>query len=221
MTAVVNVLYLPGTNCHRETVRAFTRVGGEVRLVFLHDLLVGSTRLRDADVVCLPGGFSFGDHVGAGNVAAQFLRRRLHDQLEACVRRPMICICNGFQIAARAGVFGDITLRVNAHGTFRDEPRQKHLVSTENTSLWLRGLGGSALVFPCAHGEGRLEIGSPAGWVPALSYPEGESPDGSAEDVAGVTTPDGRVLGLMDHPERGPLTDEILELFRNGLRAAE
>jgi len=220
MSVRVNVLYMPGTNCHRETLRAFERVGGDPRLVFLHDLLAGEARLSDADVVCLPGGFSFGDHVGAGNVAAQFLTRRLREQLDECLERPMICICNGFQIAARAGLFGEITLRINSEGTFCDEPRQEHRVCPENDSFWLSGLGGETLVFPCAHGEGRLEIGSRAGWLPALTYPSHTNPDGSASDIAGVTTPDGRVLGLMDHPERNPVSERALVLFRNGVIAA-
>jgi phosphoribosylformylglycinamidine synthase len=219
MTPRVNILYAPGTNCHRETAEAFRRVGGEPHLVFLSDLLEGRERLSDADVICLPGGFAFGDHVGAGRVAAAFLRERLPDQLDAIRTTPTICICNGFQLAVQAGLFGTVSLVVNEHGTFHDEARQRHLVAADNDSVWLEGLGGVELEFPCAHGEGRFLFEDRSGWRTALRYPEGASPDGSSEDIAGITTPDGLVLGLMDHPERSPDSPRVLDLFENAIRA--
>jgi phosphoribosylformylglycinamidine synthase len=220
MSVRANILYLPGTNCHRETAHAFRRVGAEPQVVFLSDLLGGRGRLSDADVVCLPGGFSFGDHAGAGNVAAWFLKTRLADQLAEACAKPMICICNGFQIAARAGVFGEVSLVVNENGTFLDEARQQHVAVDANRSFWLDGLRGSTLRFPCAHGEGRFVFASHDGWTPAFTYPRGTNPDGSTDDIAGVTTPDGNVLGLMDHPERAPDSPQVLDLFANAVRAA-
>jgi phosphoribosylformylglycinamidine synthase len=196
-------------------------VGAEPQLVFLSDLLEGRGRLSDADVVCLPGGFSFGDHAGAGNVAAWFLKTRLADQLAESRAKPMICICNGFQIAARAGVFGDdVSLAVNTSGTFLDEARQRHIPVDSNDSFWLDGLRGSTLEFPCAHGEGRFVFATRAGWSPAFTYPLDDNPDGSTDDIAGVTTPDGLALGLMDHPERAPDSPNVLDLFANAVRAA-
>jgi phosphoribosylformylglycinamidine synthase subunit PurQ / glutaminase len=219
VSARVNILYAPGTNCQHETAYAFRRVGAEPRIVLLSDLLDDRARLQDADIVCLPGGFSFGDHAGAGNVAAWCLRTRLSEQLDAIRSKPTMCICNGFQIAARAGLFGEVSLAVNDAGTFRDEPMQAHRVVAENPSLWLEGLRGQTLRFPCAHGEGRFLAANRSGWRPALVYPPGENPDGSSEDVAGVTTPDGLVLGLMNHPERAQGSTPALELFANAVRA--
>jgi phosphoribosylformylglycinamidine synthase len=215
----VNVLYLPGTNCQEETMRAFACVGAEPRLRFIEDLLAGRGRLDDADVLCIPGGFSFGDHLGAGRVAAVVLRTRLREQLDACRQRPMLCICNGFQIALRAGCFGPgLALAENACGTFRNVPLQAHQVETASGSVWLRGLGGKRLVFPCAHGEGRFVYTTTEGWTPALRYPDGENPDGSMEDIAAITTSDGLVLGLMNHPERAIHRAMNLIIFENGVR---
>jgi len=220
MSAVrVNVLYVPGTNCQRETAAAFARVGADPRLVALSDLLAGGARLQDADIVCLPGGFAFGDHTGAGNIAGWFLKTRLREQLQECRGRPMMCICNGFQTAARAGIFGEVSLAVNAGGTFHDEPRQPHVAVAENESFWLDGLRGETLRFPCAHGEGRFLFDSRAGWAPALRYPPGANPDGSSEDIAGITTDDGLVLGLMNHPERAPGSGLAMALFANAVAA--
>lgn len=216
----VHILYTPGTNCQHETAQVFRRVGADPQILLLSDLLRGEVLLQDADVVCLPGGFSFGDHSGAGNVAAWCLKTRLADQLEAIRSKPTICICNGFQIAVRAGLFGEVSLAVNDAGTFRNEPEQAHTVVADNPSPWLEGLRGKTLRFPCAHGEGRFLFTDRTGWKPALVYPAGENPDGSTEDIAGVTTPDGLVLGLMNHPERSQGSDDVLELFANGVRTA-
>lgn len=226
MKPTVNVLYLPGTNCHAETLRAFARAGSDPRLVFLADVASGAARLDDADILCVPGGFSFGDHLGAGAVAALFLRTRLADQFRACADRPMIGICNGFQIMLRAGRFGrGAALKVNDSGTFENRPDQPHVVAEDNTSPWLAGLGGSTMTFPCAHGEGRFVPGPAAGsgwpgWEIALRYPAGQNPDGSEAGIAGITSADGLAFGLMNHPERSADPDTQVAFFANGVKAA-
>lgn len=226
MKPTVNVLYLPGTNCHAETIRAFARAGAQPRLVFLADVISGVARLDDADILCIPGGFSFGDHLGAGAVAALTLRTRLAEQFRACTGRPMIGICNGFQIMLRAGRFGPgVSLKVNDSGTFENRPGQRHVVSPDNSSPWLAGLGGATLTFPCAHGEGRFvseprTAAEPAQWTPALRYPPEENPDGSAADIGGITSADGLAFGLMNHPERSTDPQTQIAFFENGVKAA-
>ncbi|MFZ4583755.1 MAG: phosphoribosylformylglycinamidine synthase subunit PurQ [Acidimicrobiia bacterium] len=220
MTVTVNVLYFPGTNCERETLSAFARVGADPRLVFASEAARGNQRIDDADVLCIPGGFTFGDHLGAGGVAGALLRTKLADQLKACADRPVIAICNGFQIATRAGMFGDdVALAVNAGGTFRHRMDQPHVVQSAN-SPWLAGLAGQTLRFPCAHGEGRFVHQGAGPWAVALRYPPGENPDGSTDDIAGVVSANGLVFGLMDHPERAVDGPGNLEIFRNGVAAA-
>jgi phosphoribosylformylglycinamidine synthase subunit PurQ / glutaminase len=226
MRPTVNILYLPGTNCQVETARAFQHAGANPNLVFLADLLAGHTRLDDADILCLPGGFSFGDHLAAGLIGGLLLSTRLRHQFRSCLSRPMICICNGFQIALRAGCFGpDVALVTNHSGTFHNQPDQPHQVATDNPSPWLTGLAGTTLRFPCAHGEGRFRhrryhTGRQPAWQVALRYPTGANPDGSTDHIAGITTPDGLAFGLMNHPERAPDHDTRLAFFENGVRAA-
>ena len=220
MPTTVNIAYFPGTNCQAETAVAFEMVGAQARHVFLADVIDGKARLDDADILCLPGGFSYGDHIASGVVAAKFLTTRLADQLAACRTRPMICICNGFQIAVRAGIFGsDVALSVNDIGTFNHVAQQPHCIVPDHQNVWLTGLEGQTLHFPCAHGEGRFVSNSNQGWHTAITYPEGENPDGSADNIAGISTPDGLTLGLMDHPER-TRSEANLEIFRNGVKAA-
>lgn len=217
----VAILHAPGTNSHVETAFAFERVGGAPSYVMMSSLLAGDDRLDAYDIVCLPGGFSYGDHLGGGTVAGAHLRVALADQLAAVRDRPVLAICNGFQIALRAGIFGpDVTLTVNANGTFQNLRHQPHLVDAAADTPWLVGLEGEVLRFPCAHGEGRFLHTSPNGWRTALRYPADENPDGSDDDIAGIVTPDGLVFGLMDHPERDPDATIVLEIFANGIRAA-
>lgn len=219
MPVTVNIVYFPGTNCQRETARAFERVGAAPEITPLADILQERARLDSADILCLPGGFSFGDHVGGGNVAAHFMTHLLKDQLDACKQRPILCICNGFQIGVAAGLFGSqVALTVNRAGTFNHVTHQRHVVSEENASFWLNGLKGETLRFPCAHGEGRLMFRDQAGWRTALTYPADKNPDGSQDDIAGITSADGMAFGLMDHPERAIHREQNLEFFRNGVR---
>jgi phosphoribosylformylglycinamidine synthase len=189
--------------------------------VFLTDILAGRARLDDADMLCIAGGFSFGDHIASGVIAAKFFTTRLADQLAKCRQRPLIAICNGFQIAVRAGIFGDgVALAHNAIGTFQHVARQPHYVVPETNCVWLSGLGEKTLYFPCAHGEGRLVFNQRDSWRPALLYPQDENPDGTTENITGVATPDGLALGLMNHPERFR-SDANLEIFAAGVRAAK
>lgn len=221
MKPIVNVVYLPGTNCQAETMRAFERVGATARLIFLTDILSNAERLDSADIICIPGGFSFGDHLGAGAVASLFLQTRLKEQFAACWSRLLLCICNGYQVALRAGRFGDgIALKTNDCGTFRNVPQQPHLVAENNDSPWLAGLGGQMLEFPCAHGEGRFVYESTDLWQSALQYPKDANPDGSMDGVAGITSTDGLAFGLMNHPERAQNAEGNLAIFENGVRAA-
>jgi phosphoribosylformylglycinamidine (FGAM) synthase-like amidotransferase family enzyme len=217
MRRTVNILYFPGTNCHRETESAFRQAGAICNVITLSDLLSGRSQLDSADILCLPGGFSFGDHLGAGRVAALSLRRPLHDTFERCRRRPILGICNGFQILVAAGAFGDsVALVSNESGMFVDRPEQDHIV-TDDLSPWFSGMAGTSLVFPCAHAEGRLIFESEDGWTEALSYPSGRNPDGSYNNIAGITSDDGLTLGLMDHPERSLPDAPCRQMFRNVL----
>lgn len=155
-------------------------------------------------------------------MAGALLRSHLADQFEACRTRPLIGICNGFQIAVRGGCFGKVGLKVNSSGTFRNEEYQRHVVDEDNDSPWLTGLGGQTLVFPCAHGEGRFHPGSTtsaAEYRVALRYEKESNPDGSFDNIAGITSLDGLSFGLMDHPERAVDPEVRFAFFENGVRA--
>ena len=239
--AVTAVLYAPGTNCHEETAAAVEFAGGRADLVLLSDMLEGRTNLGRYQAAVIPGGFSYGDHLGAGRIFATMLVARLRDQLVQFLddEKPLLGVCNGFQVLAEAGVLPGRTpgrrsmvLLENQSAHFED--RKIRLLVSPEQCIWTEGLAGQTLEMPSAHGEGRplfCETGSPgqrrvvfhytdAEASPTMHYPE--NPNGAPEAVAGITDETGLVLGLMPHPERASLpahySQDGLNIFRNLVR---
>jgi len=234
---VTAILYSPGTNCHEETAAAIEYAGGKTELVLLRDLLDGRTRLRDFQAAVIPGGFSYGDHLGAGRIFATMLvaclRQQLKEFLEA--RKPLLGICNGFQVLTESGILPgrapgepSMALLENQSAHFEDR-KIRLLVSAENCA-WTEGLNGEILEMPTAHGEGRplfCDSAHAAARVvfqyadaqgrPTMEYPS--NPNGAPGAVAGVTDETGLVLGLMPHPERVSLpahySHDGLKIFTN------
>lgn len=213
MKPFVNIMYFPGTNCEQETVAAFELAGAQTQLVFVNDLLSGRTKITDCDICCFPGGFSFGDHIGTGVVAATLIRDHIPQLVEKNI--PTLGICNGFQILMRAGVFcSDVTLTDNDSGVFCSRPVHHRILASD--CVWTRGIEDVVLSFPCAHGGGKvIGVDRPASATPALVY-EGFSPNGGT--IAGFTANDGLILGLMDHPERPYGNSDGQEIFRRGIQ---
>lgn len=217
------VLRAAGTNCEQETANAFKLVGGAPDLVHISELRSGKKKLMDYGVLAIPGGFSYGDDVGAGRVLANQVRHTLTD-LRQFVRlgRPVIGICNGFQVLVKAGILPHSNAcDQNASFTFNDsgkfEARWVHLrLNTQSSCLFFKGLP-EMIELPVAHGEGKLVLKSPRHLEDLkktksialqyvtedgklMGYPH--NPNGSIFNIAGLSNPEGNVLGLMPHPER-------------------
>jgi phosphoribosylformylglycinamidine synthase I len=218
----VCVLKADGTNCEIETAHAFKLAGGKAHVVPMNLLRSGAERLADYDVLALPGGFSYGDDVVSGKVMAVELVSFLADALAdfALARKPILGICNGFQVLVRTGLlpFGQLgamraTLALNASGRF--ECRWVRLRASGSGPL-VQGLP-EQLELPLAHGEGRFFADEAtladieAQGLVALRYVDAmgrpteqypENPNGAVHAIAGLADPSGRILGLMPHPER-------------------
>lgn len=214
------ILMAQGTNCHEETQWAVKKAGGQADLVLLQDLLDGRDNLAEYSSLIIPGGFSFGDHVASGRIEAIHLVYRLRDQIAALVaeRRPILGICNGFQVLVETGLLpgktlGQPELALVQNTSAHFEHHWIRLGFKDSGSFWTRNLAGQILVMPVAHGEGKMHIptGSDTDYLVSCQYvsaagcPTEEypyNPNGSPQGIAGIIDSTGLIFGLMPHPER-------------------
>jgi phosphoribosylformylglycinamidine synthase subunit PurQ / glutaminase len=216
------VVRAPGTNCDEETADAWQRAGATVETWHVNRLIESPAHLDRFQVLTIPGGFSYGDDLGAGRILATRLQDVLGDALRRFHDRGglVLGICNGFQVLVRGGLLpggpsaGLATLAHNDSGRF--EARWVRLLPRPGLSPFVSF--ADPIELPVAHGEGKFLAADPslldhleqAGQVvlsyadlenrPTLAYPA--NPNGSARAIAGVCDPTGRVFGLMPHPER-------------------
>ena len=185
MVSKVLVLRAPGINRDEDAAAAIEMAGGQPERIHVNRIVEGTVRLNDYAMLVIPGGFSYGDHLGAGKLLAVDLAHRLQEQLAGFVAdgRPVLGICNGFQVLVKAGILpgneepenqktiepakqnihgfpvlrfssSEATLTDNTSGQF--ECRWVHLASEpQSTCIFTKGLERTIEV-PVAHGEGRF-----------------------------------------------------------------
>jgi len=195
----VAVVVFPGSNCDADTLAAARAAGCDAYYVWHRD-----TDLRQADVVILPGGFSYGDYLRSGAIA------RFSPVMTAVTEHArsggaLLGICNGFQILCEAGLLPGGLMR-NARLRFLSRPVWVRVEATDTpfTHLYERG---EILEIPIAHGDGRyvadartaaeLEATGRVVW----RYVR-DNPNGSTNEIAGICNADRNVAGIMPHPER-------------------
>ena len=213
-----------GLNSEEETKFAFDIAGGNAEIVHINDLIAKKKKLSDYQIFAIPGGFAYGDDTGAGNGYANRLRNHLWKDITQFIKdgKLIIGICNGFQILVNLGLlpalklkYGNRELGLMPNEFPRYTVRFVDLKSENKNSPWLKGI--KSLSIPVANGEGKLyatkktlELMKEKNLV-AFGYYKGAmcdylnlpaSPNGSIDDIAGVTDETGKILGLMPHPER-------------------
>ncbi len=235
---VVKALILrgPGTNCDQEAGFAFEKAGAKAEFIFIDTLLKNPERLRESQILTIPGGFTYGDDLGAGTAMAARLTA-LKDKILKFVDKGnlVIGICNGFQILMKMGLLpgfknAKATLTLIPGATFRDQWLNLEVASTR--CVFTKGI--RTLHIPMANSEGRLFIGDDFTMNKiekdhiALKY-AGVDPTSSSENIAGLCDETGRILGLMPHPERnifkhsppdwqdGQVGREGLQVFKNAV----
>ena len=210
------VIVFPGSNCDRDVAVALQRVSGHKPAMVWH----GDRSIPNVDLIVLPGGFSYGDYLRSGAMAA-------HSPVMAEVKAraakgvPVLGICNGFQILTEAGLLpGALMRNASLHFVCRDV----HLKVENTESMYTRRYKrGQVIRIPVAHadgnyradqatldrleGEGRIALRYCAA---DGSVAEKDSPNGSARNIAGIFNEKRTVLGLMPHPER------VIEPLLNG-----
>lgn len=213
------VLRAPGTNCDEETVVAWQRAGADVETTHVDRVLDRPESLDAFQILTIPGGFSYGDDLGAGRILATRLKalddalRRFHDRGGL-----ILGICNGFQVLVKAGLLpGPFRATITHNDSGRFECRWVRLVATSpGRSPFLPD--DQPIELPVAHGEGKFMAESPealealdASGQLALRYVDDAgqpterypaNPNGAPRGVAGVIDATGRIFGLMPHPER-------------------
>ncbi len=220
----VLVLRAPGTNCDEETGYAFELAGAVASYVHVNHLLENPSILTDHQILCFPGGFSYGDDIAAGRILASQLQKRLADGIQEFrdKEKLVLGICNGFQILIKSGFLIKpdeqglrATLTWNENGRYTD--RWVNLKVANDRCIFLRDV--EQMYLPIAHAEGKfvardanildslsdsgqltLKYCRPGGLNGQVPFPH--NPNGSTAHVAGVCDETGRIFGLMPHPER-------------------
>jgi len=213
-----------GLNSEEETAYGFELAGATADIVHINDIIDGKAKLDSYQIISFPGGFAYGDDTGAGNAYASKIKNHLWDAMQNFIRKDklIIGICNGCQIVANLGLvpafakkYGERDVALINNASARLITRWTDMKVVSNTP-WLKGIEKISL--PIAHGEGNFFTDKKylaqlkKNKQIALQYISGgmceyldlpANPNGSIEDIAGITDETGKILGLMPHPERG------------------
>ena len=213
----VIVLTGDGINCEEETALAFREQGARATIVHIYDLIHSPNLLKEAHILAMPGGFSFGDEIGSGQILALKLKYSLGAELKKFIDsgKLVIGICNGFQALVRLGLLPKpfterkMSLTHNRQGYFIN--RWVDLKVPASKCVWTNNLFNQTITLPIRHGEGKIVFAGDLiaqeshyetlinNQQIALTYVD--DVNGSYQKIAGVCDPSGRIFGLMPHPE--------------------
>ncbi|MGD2169843.1 MAG: phosphoribosylformylglycinamidine synthase subunit PurQ [Chlamydiota bacterium] len=211
----INILVVSGLgiNCEQEMAMAFQLAGGVAHLVHVNELLKNDFSLEKYHLIAFPGGFSFGDELGAGKVFANRLLYTSHlsFKLKEFVndKKCILGICNGFQVLLKLGLFfqekepSEFSLTYNEKKIFINRWVTHRVISKK--CIFLKGI--SSIELPIRHGEGKFVASTLQALQKlkkkdqvALQY-DPINPNGSVDNIAGICDETGRVFAMMAHPE--------------------
>ncbi len=205
------VLFGDGINCENETAQAIENAGAKADKVHVNELVSNPKKLLNYQGFAIPGGFSFGDHLGSGQILALKLEKNLNQELlKFCETGVVIGVCNGFQTLTKLGLLPTPTfhrscaLIKNKQGHFINRWADVHL-NTMSPCIWTKNLPEN-FALPIRHGEGRFVVKDSKeleclnqNQQVVLRYCNDEN--GSTERIAGICDTSGRIFALMPHPE--------------------
>ncbi|KQN74222.1 phosphoribosylformylglycinamidine synthase subunit PurQ [Devosia sp. Leaf64] len=194
------VLVFPGLNRDRDMIAALTKIGGAEPAVVWHQ----DADIPDVDLIVIPGGFSYGDYLRCGAIAARSpMMDKVRERAAKGVK--VLGVCNGFQILIEAGLLPGALMR---NTSLKFVCREVKLEVTNTDNAFTRGYAkGQIIRCPVAHHDGNYFADAETlariegdGRV-AFRYAEGTNPNGSINNIAGILNAEKNVLGLMPHPE--------------------
>ena len=194
------VVQLPGLNRDRDMIAALTKISGRAPVTIWQT----ETAIPDVDLIVIPGGFSYGDYLRCGAIAARMpVMQAIRDKAEKGVK--ILGVCNGFQILLEAGMLPGALMR---NASLKFVCREVKLEVVNNETAFTRAYDkGQVIRSPVAHHDGNYFADAEAlraiednGQV-VFRYAHGTNPNGSVNDIAGVMNRQGNVLGMMPHPE--------------------
>jgi len=194
------VVQLPGLNRDRDMIAALTKISGHAPVTIWQT----ETEIPDVDLIVIPGGFSYGDYLRCGAIAARMpVMQAIKDKAEKGVK--VIGVCNGFQILVEAGMLPGALMRNTSLKFVCKEIKLE--VANADTDFTRAYAKGQIICCPVAHHDGNyfadaetLKAIEGNGQV-VFRYADGTNPNGSMNDIAGVVSSKGNVLGMMPHPE--------------------
>jgi phosphoribosylformylglycinamidine synthase len=194
------VVVFPGSNRDRDMIAALTKIGGTPPAIVWHQ----DNDIPNVDLIVIPGGFSYGDYLRSGAIAARSpIMTAIRERAQQGVH--VLGVCNGFQVLTEAGLLPGVLMR---NASLRFVCREVRLSVETNETAFTQGYAqGQIIRTPVAHHDGNYFVDAATlkaiednGQV-AFRYAEGTNPNGSVNDIAGVYNRDRNVLGLMPHPE--------------------
>lgn len=211
-----------GVNCEKESALALEHFGARTKILHINELLKRPSELEEHQGLILPGGFSFGDELGSGQLLSLKLQAKLEDGLRSFLQKPkaILGICNGFQVLVKLGLLpsrelgrASVDLRANSQGRFINRWCELEITQNHN-SYWLpQNL--ERLWLPIRHAEGRLSLQNSEAQLEKLKNQNQlplrylEDVNGSTDQLAALSDPTGWVLGLMPHPEAACFSPQL------------
>ena len=219
-TVKVLMLRAPGTNCDNETAFAFQKAGAVTEQVHINRLIKHEKKVADYNILVISGGFTYGDDIAAGKILANEMKLKLGEDIQKFIDKGglILGICNGFQVLAKSGFFGEVTraglptFTLTNNDSNRFECRWVYLkINQQSPCIFTKGI--EAMYLPIAHGEGKImtekatldKLNVVVRYADAkgdikTGYPH--NPNGSVDNIAGICDATGRIFALMPHPER-------------------
>lgn len=223
MKPKVAILFTDGINREQETQFAFSIAGAKPEVIHLNSLFAKEKNLSDYQILCFPGGFSYGDDVMSAKIWSNMMLHRLKDDVEEFAKKDKLIlgICNGFQALLRLGLLpynkiGNIDAALIPNDSGKFESRFIKLRIEESNCIFTKDMAGRIIEIPCSHGEGKfiakedtlkqLEENKQIVFRyinnnghATQNYPN--NPNGSLNAICGICDESGKIMGLMPHPE--------------------